>query len=131
MPREFEQIRCQRCRAPNPFGQELCDQCGTRLMLVVEPSSLRYEEETMAGTEAGGLTAERVSVLENNLTRFAEKLERTLDLMLKQVQSAHIDHLLLDTLITVLTEAKAVDGAELARRWRAVMEKEGFGKGVP
>ncbi|MCA1615599.1 MAG: hypothetical protein LC800_16155 [Acidobacteria bacterium] len=89
MPRDFEQIRCQRCRAPNPFGQELCDQCGTRLMLVVEPSSLRYEEETLAGADAGGLLAERVSSLENHLTRFAEKLERALDLMLKQVQSAH------------------------------------------
>ncbi|MCA1613997.1 MAG: hypothetical protein LC800_07575 [Acidobacteria bacterium] len=129
MPREFEQIRCQRCRAPNPFGQELCDQCGTRLMLVVEPSSLRFEEETMAGAESGGLLAERVSVLENNLTRFAEKLERTLDLMLKQVQSAHVDHMLLDTLITVLTEARIVDGATLARRWREVREREGFGKG--
>lgn len=127
MPRDFEQIRCQRCRAPNPLGQELCDQCGTRLMLVVEPSGLRYEEESLAGSDAGGLLAERVSSLENNLTRFAEKLERALDLMLKQVQSAHFDHMLLDTLITVLTDSKIVDGAMLARRWREVREKEKFG----
>ncbi len=127
MPKEFEQIRCQRCRAPNPLGQELCDQCGTRLMLVVEPSSLRYEEDSTGGGDAGGMLAERVSSLENNLTRFAEKLERALDLMLKQVQSAHFDHMLLDTLITVLTDAKIMDGAMLARRWREVREKEKFG----
>jgi tetratricopeptide (TPR) repeat protein len=98
-------------------------------MLVVEPSSLRFEEESLSGAESAGLLAERVSVLENNLTRFAEKLERTLDLMLKQVQSAHVDHLLLDTLIAILTEAKAIDGSALAKRWRGVMEKEGLGRG--
>jgi tetratricopeptide (TPR) repeat protein len=129
MPKEFEQIRCQRCRAANPFGQELCEQCGTRLMLVIEPNSLRYEEDALGATTPEGLLAERVSVLENHLTRFAEKLERTLDLMLKQVQSAHLDHLLLDALIGVLAEAKALDRAALSARWKATLERDERDKG--
>src|ERR687894_3187999 len=119
MPKEFEQIRCQRCRAANPLGQELCDRCGTRLMLVVEPTSMRFEADAVAvGGEAAALLFERVSVLENNLMRFADKLERTLDLMLKQAQNSHTTHLLVETLIDALAELKTLDRAVLARHWR-------------
>src|SRR5918992_4434 len=102
MPREFEQIRCQRCRAANPLGQELCDRCGTRLMLVVEPT----------------------------LMRFADKLERTLDLMLKQAQNAHTTHLLVETLIDALAELKTLDRAVLARHWREKTERDKEGRAL-
>jgi Flp pilus assembly protein TadD len=125
MPKEFEQIRCQRCRAANPLGQELCDRCGTRLMLVVEPTSMRFEADAVAaGGEAASLLLERVSVLENNLLRFADKLERTLDLMLKQAQNAHTTHLLVETLIDALAELKTLDRAVLARHWREKNERD-------
>jgi Flp pilus assembly protein TadD len=132
MPKEFEQIRCQRCRAANPLGQELCDRCGTRLMLVVEPSSMRFEADAVAaGGEAASLLLERVSVLENNLMRFADKLERTLDLMLKQAQSAHTTHLLVETLIDALAELKTLDRAVLARHWREKTERDKEGRAMP
>lgn len=125
MARDFEQIRCQRCRAANPLGQELCDRCGTRLMLVVEPNSMRFEADAVAaGGEGASLLLERVSVLENNLMRFADKLERTLDLMLKQVQNAHTTHLLVETLIDALAELKTLDRAVLARHWREKTERD-------
>lgn len=129
MPREFEQIRCQRCRAVNPLGQELCDRCGTRLMIVVEPTSMRFEADAAAvGGEASALLLERVSVLENNLMRFADKLERTLDLMLKQAQNSHTTHLLVETLIDALAELKTLDRAVLARHWREKSERDREGK---
>ncbi|HEY9282511.1 MAG TPA: hypothetical protein VIP46_03560, partial [Pyrinomonadaceae bacterium] len=129
MPRDFEQIRCQRCRAVNPLGQELCDRCGTRLMLVVEPTSMRFEADAVAvGGEASALLLERVSVLENNLMRFADKLERTLDLMLKQAQNSHTTHLLVETLIDALAELKTLDRAVLARHWREKSERDKEGK---
>jgi len=132
MPREFEQIRCQRCRAANPLGQELCDRCGTRLMLVVEPNSMRFEADSAsAGGEAASLLLERVSVLENNLMRFADKLERTLDLMLKQAQNAHTTHLLVETLIDALAELKTLDRAVLARHWREKTERDKAGVATP
>ena len=131
MPRDFEQIRCQRCRAANPLGQELCDRCGTRLMLVVEPTSMRFEADAVAvGGEASALLLERVSVLENNLIRFADKLERTLDLMLKQAQNAHTTHLLVETLIDALAELKTLDRAVLARHWREKTERDKEGKAL-
>src|SRR6266513_2907881 len=34
---------CQRCLAANPLGQEFCARCGTRLMIVVEPNSSRFD----------------------------------------------------------------------------------------
>jgi Flp pilus assembly protein TadD/ribosomal protein L40E len=131
MPRDFEQIRCQRCRAANPLGQELCDRCGTRLMLVVEPTSMRFEADAAAGGgEASALLLERVSVLENNLMRFADKLERTLDLMLKQAQNAHTTHLLVETLIDALAELKTLDRAVLARHWREKTERDKEGRAL-
>jgi tetratricopeptide (TPR) repeat protein len=132
MPREFEKIRCQRCRAANPLGQELCDRCGTRLMLVVEPTSVRYEADSAAaGGEGASLLLERVSVLENNLMRFADKLERALDLMLRQAQNAHTTHLLVETLIDALAELKTLDRAVLARHWREKSERDGEGRATP
>jgi tetratricopeptide (TPR) repeat protein len=132
MPKQFEQIRCQRCRAANPLGQELCDRCGTRLMLVVEPTSMRFEADAVAaGGEAASILLERVSVLENNLMRFADKLERTLDLMLKQAQNTHTTHLLVETLIDALAELKTLDRAVLARHWREKTERDKEGRAAP
>jgi len=41
-------IYCQRCEAPNEMGEDLCGRCGTRLMLLVEPSAARFEGRGVA-----------------------------------------------------------------------------------
>lgn len=100
-------------------------------MLVVEPTSMRFEADAAAvGGEASALLLERVSVLENNLMRFADKLERTLDLMLKQAQNSHTTHLLVETLIDALAELKTLDRAVLARHWREKTERDREGKAL-
>jgi tetratricopeptide (TPR) repeat protein len=108
---------CQKCLAGNPLGQELCLRCGTRLMLIVEPPAARYEESGLAATHEEHLL-ERISALENRYTRLTEKLEQTLDLMLRQARSSYHDHALIDTLITVLSETGALDAIKLSRLWR-------------
>jgi tetratricopeptide (TPR) repeat protein len=108
---------CQKCLAANPLGQELCLRCGTRLMLIVEPPAARYEESGLAATHEEHLL-ERVSALENRASRLTEKLEQTLDLMLRQAHSTYHDHTLIDTLITVLSEAGSLDAARLNQLWR-------------
>jgi tetratricopeptide (TPR) repeat protein len=108
---------CQKCLAANPLGQELCGRCGTRLMLVVEPPAARYEEGGMVATHEEHLL-ERVSALENRLTRLTDKLEQTLDLLLRQAKNAYFDHALIDTLITVLNEAGSLDAVKLNKLWR-------------
>ena len=89
MPARRGQIYCQRCLAPNPVERDLCGQCGTRLMLVVEPAAHRYEDDAVGGGYEEHLL-ERVTVLEHHLTRFAEKLEKTLDLLLRQARSSSV-----------------------------------------
>jgi tetratricopeptide (TPR) repeat protein len=108
---------CQKCLAANPLGQELCARCGTRLMLVVEPTASRFEEGGMAVAYEEHLL-ERVSALENRLSRLTDKLEQTLDLMLRQAKSSYFDHALIDTLITVLSEAGTLDAVKLNKLWR-------------
>ncbi|MCA1555095.1 MAG: tetratricopeptide repeat protein [Acidobacteria bacterium] len=124
MRRSSQEIRCQRCSAANPLGEELCERCGTRLMLVVEPSTLRYEEESAAATQHEGQLTERISLLENNLLRFAERLEKGFELLLKQSHIALSDHALVETLIDLLDETGKVDRRKLNSLWRAALAGE-------
>jgi tetratricopeptide (TPR) repeat protein len=117
-------IFCQRCKSANDLGEDLCGRCGTRLMLLVEPSAARFEGRgTNGGMEEHLL--ERVTAIENHISRVIDKLEKMAELMLKQSRSAYFDHELLDTLITVLTEAGSIDRHRLAALWRERRRKEG------
>ncbi|MEP6820534.1 MAG: tetratricopeptide repeat protein [bacterium] len=114
---------CQKCLASNPLGQEFCARCGTRLMIVVEPASARYE-----GLESGASNEEhlleRISALENRLGRLTEKLERGLDLLLRQAQNAHFDRALVKALVGLLTEDGMVEGDKLEKLWLEQVQKD-------
>ena len=116
-------IFCQRCKSPNELGEDLCGQCGTRLMLLVEPSAARFESRGTGGVMEEHLL-ERVTAIETHISRVIDKLERMAELMLKQSRSAFFDHELLDTLITVLGESGAIDRRRLAELWRERRKKE-------
>jgi hypothetical protein len=90
-------------------------------MLVVEPSTLRYEEEAIANAQHEGQLVERVSMLENRLLRFAERLERSLELLLNQARVGLSDHTLLETLIGLLAETGKIDREKLEHLWRAAL----------
>lgn len=114
MPHDFQKIRCQRCRAANPYGQELCERCGTRLMLVVEPASLRFEAGSASGdSQHDALMLERMTVLETALTKFAEKLERGFHLMLQHAENLQHEHQIVDSLVTLLIDSGAISRGEL------------------
>jgi len=107
---------CQKCLAANPLGQEFCARCGTRLMIVVEPSSLRFE------VGSGGLSTdehllERISAAENRVARLADRLERSLDLLLRYAQNAYFDRSLVRALVNLLTEDGVVQTDRLERLW--------------
>ena len=114
---------CQKCLAANPLGQEFCARCGTRLMIVVEPASARYE-----GLESGNSNEEhlleRISALENRLGRLTEKVERGLDLLLRQAQNAHFDRALVKVLAGLLTDDGMVDGEILESLWLERCQKD-------
>lgn len=107
---------CQKCLAANPLGQEFCARCGTRLMIVVEPSSSRFEAgPTSLSTDEHLL--ERISAAENRVARLAERLERSLDLLLRYAQNAYFDRSLMRALVALLTEDGVVDTERLERMW--------------
>jgi Flp pilus assembly protein TadD len=110
-------IFCQRCKTGNELGQDLCARCGTRLMLMVETSSARFEDRTSSGGMEEHLL-ERVTAIENNISRLIDKLEQMAELMLKGSRSAYFDHALLETLLTVLTESGVIDRRKLEAAWR-------------
>src|SRR5829696_5843229 len=116
-------IYCQRCKSPNELGEDSCGQCGTRLMLVVEPSGARFESRGTGGGMEEHLL-ERVTAIETHISRVIDKLEKMAELMLKQSRSAFFDHELLDTLITVLGESGAISRQRLAELWRERRKKE-------
>jgi len=114
---------CQKCVAPNPLGQDFCIRCGTRLMIVVEPAAARFELNEQAVSTDEHLL-ERISILENRVSRLTERLERTLDLLLRQVQNSYFDRSLLKTLIAVLNEDGLVEGPKLEQLWNDRCEKD-------
>src|SRR3984893_10207629 len=88
---------CQKCRAANPLGQEFCLRCGTRLMLVVQPPSMRVDPSETTPHEEHLL--ERLTILENTLARLAERLEQGLKLLLRQSERACPNHALVKRVI--------------------------------
>ncbi len=92
-------------------------------MIVVEPPASRYENsETSVSTEEHLL--ERVSALENRLTRLTERLERGLDLLLRQAQNSYFDRSLVKALIALLGEDGIVQSDRLERLWNDRCQKD-------
>lgn len=112
---------CQKCRAANPLGQEFCQRCGTRLMIVVQPPSVRVDIPGTTPQEEHLL--ERMTMLENTLTRLAERLEQGLKLLLRQSETAYSNHALVKSLIEILNECGVVDNARLESMWRDECKK--------
>ena len=114
---------CQKCLAANPLGQDFCFRCGTRLMIVVEPASMRYDNAE-AGSAAEEHLLERISVLENRQARLSERLERALDLLLRQAQNSYLDRGLLKSLIGLLDDEGIIANDQLERVWQARCEQD-------
>jgi len=112
---------CQKCCAANPLGQEFCQRCGTRLMIVVQPPSMRID--SMETTPHEEHLLERLTILENTLARLAERLEQGLKLLLRQSETTYTHHALLKSLIEILNECGVVDQTRLESKWRAECDK--------
>jgi tetratricopeptide (TPR) repeat protein len=114
---------CQKCLAANPLGQEFCDRCGTRLMIIVEPVSARFETSNSRVLSEEHLL-ERISALETRQSRLADKLERALDLLLRQAQNSHFDRSLVKALIGLLTDDGVIKNDQLERLWIERCQKD-------
>ena len=112
---------CQNCRAANPLGTEFCQRCGTRLMLVVRPPSMRVDFPETTPHEEHLL--ERLTILENTMARLAERLEQGLKLLLRQSETAYAHHALVKSLVEILNECGVVDHGHLESKWRVECDK--------
>ncbi|MEK7722777.1 MAG: tetratricopeptide repeat protein [Acidobacteriota bacterium] len=113
---------CQNCATNNQLGERSCRKCGTRLMLVVFPPSIRHDEGIVPSFYEDHLL-ERVTLLEIRLSQVAERLAIALDLVLRQTKNTHSDHLLLETLIDSLNTLGAVEKDTLTQKWRNRIKK--------
>lgn len=114
---------CQKCLAANPLGQDFCSRCGTRLMIVVEPTSSRFEVGA-AGLSTDEHLLERISATENRVARLTERLERSLDLLLRQAQNAYFDRSLVKALIGLLADDGLVQTDRLEQLWSERCQKD-------
>ena len=85
-------------------------------MIIVEPPASRYEVAD-TGVSSDEHLLERISALENRLARLTERLERGLDLLLRQAQNSYFDRSLVKALIALLTEDEIVEGTRLEKLW--------------
>jgi tetratricopeptide (TPR) repeat protein len=92
-------------------------------MIVVEPPAARFETGEAASTNDEHLL-ERISSLENRLSRLTEKLEHGLDLLLRQAQNSYFDRALVKALIGLLTEDGVVQSERLERLWNDRCQKD-------
>jgi len=114
---------CQKCLAANPLGQDFCARCGTRLMIVVEPTSSRFEvNDVNLSTDEHLL--ERISATENRVARLTERLERSLDLVLRQAQNSYFDRSLVKVLIGLLSQDGVIQTDQLEKLWNERCKEE-------
>ena len=93
-------------------------------MLVVEPTSSRFEAGESAVSTNEHLL-ERISATENRITRLAERLERSLDLVLRQAQNSYVDRSLLKVLVDILAEEGLINKQRLEQLFSEQCEKDG------
>jgi Tfp pilus assembly protein PilF len=92
-------------------------------MIIVEPVAARYESAETAPANEEHLL-ERISALENRLGRLTAKLERGLDLLLRQAQNSHFDRALVKALVGLLTDDGLIQGDRLERLWVVRCEQD-------
>lgn len=120
---------CQKCRAANKPGEANCLRCGSPLMLVVYPPSMRHDEILIPSFYEDHLL-ERVSLLELRLAQITERMSVTLDLMLKQSQTIQADHSMLQMIVETLhllgidKEQKFAEDKEILRKKKAERKKK-------
>ena len=92
-------------------------------MIIVEPPAARYETNE-SGPANDEHLLERISALENRVARLSEKLERGLDLLLRQAQNSHFDRSLIKSLVGLLTDDGIIQGSRLERLWIDSCQKD-------
>ncbi|MBA2605848.1 MAG: tetratricopeptide repeat protein [Acidobacteria bacterium] len=87
---------CQNCSAENNIGETNCRRCGTRLLLIVLPPSLKYDTNHVPSFYEDHLL-ERVSLLELRLVQIVEQLAMAFEIIKRESKAFENDHALLQS----------------------------------
>jgi len=92
-------------------------------MIVIEPTAQRYEiTESSISTDEHLL--ERISAAESRIDRLSERLERALDLLLRNAQNAYFDRSLVKALIELLSGDGIVEPEHLEHLWNVTCQND-------
>lgn len=98
---------CQNCRAANKPGDTSCHKCGTRLMIVTFPASLRHEEEELIPPSFyEDHLLERVSLLEFRLKQVSEQLAMAYEIISRQSDFFEKDQLLIASFMEAVAKVE-------------------------
>ncbi len=109
-------IYCQRCKKANPSEADHCEACGAYLLVISRtPDSLTGE---MLDNSLEEHLLERISALESALSRSGERFEQLLEIAHQQATGSFHDHMMIESLVEMITERGLIDSGELDQRWR-------------
>lgn len=100
---ENRTVYCQNCRAANPLSESHCSECGTRLLLVIFPSSLQYDTNQTPSFYEDHLL-ERVSILELRQAQLTEALYGMTEILREQSEAIREERDLIRLLVEMLRE---------------------------
>ncbi|HXH69097.1 MAG TPA: tetratricopeptide repeat protein [Pyrinomonadaceae bacterium] len=116
---------CQNCRAANNLGETQCRSCGTRLLLVVFPQSLKFDTNHVPSYYEDHLL-ERVTLLELRLAQVTEQLAMTYEFIKREAKSFQKDRTLLSSFFESLEKTNPELSEILSRETaRSSFEKKG------
>lgn len=105
---------CQNCLAANEPGETSCYKCGTRLMIVTFPSSLRHEEDIIPPSYYEDHLLERVSLLEFRLKQVSEQLAMAYEIISRQSDFFEKDQILIASFMEAVAKVEPKTSERLA-----------------
>jgi Tfp pilus assembly protein PilF len=114
---EATSIYCQNCRAANSLNETYCQNCGTRLLLVIFPNSLQYDTNNVPSFYEDHLL-ERVSLLELRLAQLTEGLQAAMEVIREQGKIVKEEHALVKSLHKTLGHLNTEETEKLKTDWQ-------------
>jgi len=114
---------CQNCRAANKLGESKCRSCGTRLLLVVFPQSLKFDTNHIPSYYEDHLL-ERVTLLELRLAQVTEQLAMAYEFIKREAKSFQHDRTLLKSFFENLEKTNPELSEVLSRQTAQLSTKK-------
>lgn len=112
---------CQKCRAANLAGERNCQNCGTRLMLVVFPPSIRHDDGIVPSYYEDHLL-ERVTLLELQMAQVVEKLGQAYEFFAREAKELKKDRKFIRSFSEALKEINPELAEQLKRKHEEIFD---------